>query len=120
MSGQKGFKKTKFEERILAELNSHLRMRVSDKRLQMISITKVELNNDFSEAKVYWDSFDEQARAQAQEGLDAAKGRLRTHLAQAIQARHMPYLSFFYDSQFESEKEIENILADESKKGRSF
>lgn len=120
MSGQKSFKKTKFEERILTELNSFLRTRVSDKRLQMMSFTKVKLNNDLSEAKVYWDSFDASKRSDAQEGLDSARGKLRSHLAKVIQARHIPNLVFIYDSQFESEKEIEKILSEESKKGRSF
>ena len=123
MSSQKGHKKTKLEERILSELNSFLRTRVSDKRLMLMSFTKVELNNDLSMAKVFWDSYNSSEadiRRELQETLDQARGKLRAHLAQVLNIRHTPDLTFGYDSQFESEKEIESILADEFKKGRKF
>lgn len=120
MSSQKNHKKLKFEERILSELNLFLRKNATDSRLQLMSFTKVSLNNDFSEAQIYWDTFDVDSKEFIRESLDNTRGRLRSHLAQVISARHTPALQFYYDSQFESEKEIESILDEESKKGRSF
>lgn len=117
---ERGHKKEKFEERILAELNSLLRTRISDKRLQFVSITKVELNADYSEAKVYWDTFNGDLKEDAKQGMKAVSGKMRSHLAQVIKVRHVPNLEFLYDSQFESEREIEDLLAEEAKKGRSY
>ena len=54
----KNAKKAMFEERILNELNMILRRDMNDTRLQFVSLTHVELSNDFSMAKVYWDTFD--------------------------------------------------------------
>lgn len=120
MAQKKTFKKDKYEERILAEVNSLLRSKVSDPRLQFVSITKVELNKDFSVAQVYWDTFESSQRGDAKKAMESARGKLRSLLAQNLSVRAVPQLEFFYDSQFESEQVIEKILASEQEKGKKF
>ena len=52
------FSKQKYEERIAQEINQFLRTSFSDPRLSLVTVTHVELNKDYSVAKVYWDTFD--------------------------------------------------------------
>ncbi len=114
------FKKDKLEERILQELNSLLRTKLGDARLQFVSITKVEINEDYSVAKVFWDTFQTDKRGDASEAMKSAKSRMRNTLAQTLDLRVVPQIVLQYDAQFESEKVILDILKDEEKKGRGF
>jgi len=105
-----GFSKIKLEEKILHEINSLLRSGVSDLRVQFMSVTRVELNNDFSLAKVYWDTFDSSKRGDSKKAIKGMSGKLRAKLAQSLKIRHTPQLDFIYDSQFEDELKITELL----------
>jgi len=111
------FKKDKLQGRLLKEINIILR-NLSDKRLQFVSVTKVELNHDNSNAVVYWDTFDASKRGDAKAAIGNMAGKIRSLLAGKIQLRHMPGLTFLYDSQYESEQVIEKILNSEKNKGK--
>ena len=104
------FKKTKMEEKVMQGVSALLRMRFSDARLHFVSITKVELTADFSLAHIYWDTFNEQKKADVEEALSGICGKMRSHLATYLKIRHTPHLKFIYDDQFESEKAITNLL----------
>lgn len=112
MAGRSGnkFSKLKYEERILNELNSALRREFADVRLQHVSLTRVELLPDYSMAKIYWDTFDASTRGDAKSAIDTIKGRMRTYLATKMEVRHTPDLTFIYDSQYEDEKKIDDLL----------
>lgn len=110
MAKKDSFKKTKFEERLLNEINSLLRTGLSDSRLQKVSITKVELSPDYGYATVSWDTFDAGTRGDAKAAIEAAKGRIRSELAKVLEVRHVPSISFVYDNQYEEEKKIMDLL----------
>jgi ribosome-binding factor A len=114
------FKKTQFEERILNQLNVIIRLEIGDKRLSMASVTKVDLARDFSHATVSWDTFDSGKRGEVKKSFDGAKGKLRSLLAKKLNVRHIPALSFIYDSQFEAEQGISLVLQEEMQSGKSF
>lgn len=101
-----------FEERIRNDVNSLLRSELKDPRLALLSITRVELNADYSVASVYWDTFDSQKRGDIKEALEGTVGRLRSLLAKLLKVRHTPVLNFIYDSQYEDELKIEKLLKD--------
>ncbi len=113
-------KKAQYEERMLGELNILLRTSLSDTRLKLVSFTRIELSNDFSQAKVYWDTYNAGKRGQIKDAVDAASGKLRSLLASSLSLKHTPALVMHYDSQFESEREIEGLLDSESKAGKKF
>lgn len=113
-------KRQMYEDRILGELNTILRGHMSDSRFQLMSFTKVELNNDFSDAKVYWDTFNPGKRGDIKKAIDAAGGKFRSLLARSLNVRHTPTLTMIYDDQFESEQSIAEILDNEQKNGKSF
>lgn len=105
------YSKQKYQEKILHELNHILRSEVSDTRVQFVSVTSVELNKDFSVAKIYWDTFNPAKRGDCKKAIDGMRGRLRTLLSQNMKLRHTPVLNFFYNSQFEDQKKIEDLIS---------
>jgi ribosome-binding factor A len=110
MAKKNNFKKAKFEERLLNEINSLLRTGISDSRLQRVSITKVEMSPDYGYAVVYWDTFDAHTRGDAKAAIESATGRIRSELAKVLDVRHVPSISFIYDNQFEEEKKIMDLM----------
>lgn len=120
MAAKKSFKKDKFEERLLNEINQMLRSQFSDSRLTFVSITGVELNPDYSVAKVSWDTFDSARRGDIKKAINSISSRLRVMLAGTLKVRHMPHLVFEYDSRFDDERGVEEILESEAKLGKGF
>ncbi len=106
--------KLKYEELVKNAINSALRRDVNDPRMTFVSITKVELSEDYANAKVWWDTFDSSKRGEIKEAIDHLKGRLRTILASRLEVRHVPELHFVYDSQYEDEQRIDQLLKGKS------
>ncbi len=105
--------KQKYDALIRNAINSAFRRAISDPRLTFVSITRVELTEDYANAKVWWDTFDSTKRGEIKEAIDHLKGRIRSILAERIDVRHVPELMFIYDSQYEDEKRITEILKGE-------
>jgi ribosome-binding factor A len=116
MAKEKSFKKEKFQEGLVKEIILILRSEIKDSRLTFVSITKVELNKDNSLAKVYWDTFDSTKRGDVKKALGSVGSKIRGLLSSRLKVRHTPSLEFIYDSQFESEKKIDDLLKSEGKK----
>jgi len=110
------FKKQKYEERLLNEINGLLRSGISDDRLRRVSITKVELSPDYGYATISWDTYDAGTRGDAKVAIEACKGHIRSELAKVLEVRHVPSLSFVYDNQFEEEKKIMDLINRENQK----
>jgi ribosome-binding factor A len=104
------FKKDKFEERLLNEINGLLRTGLADSRLHFVSVTKVEMSPDYGYAVVFWDTFDAHKRGDAKKAIEAAKGKIRSELAKVLDVRHVPSLSFIYDNQFDEENKIVELI----------
>lgn len=119
MAKKDNFKKIKYEERLLNEINGLLRAGTNDGRLARVSITKVELSPDYGYATVSWDTFDSGTRGDAKVAIEAAAGRIRSELAKVLEVRHVPSLTFVYDNQFEEEKKIMDLINAEKNKHSS-
>jgi ribosome-binding factor A len=115
LARKQGHNKVVFEEKMKNEINISFRRDIADPRLTMISVTKVELTADYSQAKIYWDTFDASKRGDAKKAVEGISSRLRNILAKKLDMRHTPSLTFIYDSQFEDEKNITKILNEETK-----
>lgn len=102
--------KETYQERIQNELNIVLRREIADPRLNLCTVTRVELNPDYSVASVYWDTFDSSKRGDIKKAIEGVVGKLRSILAKNLQVRHTPVLTFIYDSQFEDEMKITELL----------
>jgi ribosome-binding factor A len=102
--------KITYQDRMKNAINSILRREISDPRLSLCTITRVDLNPDYSVAEVYWDTFDASKRGDIKEAIEGLTGKMRTLLAKKLEVRHTPVITFIYDSQFEDEMNITKLL----------
>lgn len=103
---------TRVADAIKNELAILLVQRVRDPKLRDISISRVEVSDDLSHAKIYYSSL----HGSGEEGvikkrLVKAKGFMRSHLAKKLNLRFTPELHFWYDETVEKVEEIEKLLA---------
>jgi ribosome-binding factor A len=91
-------------EEVRAELARLLHEEVSDPRIGLVTLTRVEVSPDLGSARVFW-SFvaapdapapEREAQRTAQ-GLESAAPFLRRRLADALPLRRVPELHFRYD-----------------------
>ena len=108
------FSKQKYEEKVRDIINVALRREFADPRLMNVSITHVELTQDYSHAKVYWDTFDVSKRGDAKDAIESTAGRMRKLLATKMDVRHTPEIHYIYNSQFEDANKIDKLLSSSS------
>ena len=96
-------------EQIQRELAGLIRLEVKDPRVQKVTVTGVEVTNDYSHAKVFYTTLDG-ASKQLQEGLDRAAGFLRSQLAHAMKLRIIPQLHFVYDVSIERGSHLSQLI----------
>jgi len=111
------FKKAKLQEKIQQCISSYLKT-MSDSRFSFVSITRVELSDDKSRANIFWDVFDPSKRTELSEALNNVSGKVRSQLSLALKIRHVPAINFIYDSQYDDEKNIMDILKQEQEAGK--
>ena len=84
---------------------------VRDPRIQMVTITGIEVSPDLSYARILVTVHgDEAERDLALEGLERASGFLRSRVARALSTRITPALTFVADRGQEHAAKIEAIL----------
>lgn len=93
------------------KLSSILLFEVSDPRLSMVTITGCEVSIDRSVCKVYVTS-DPERYESVLEGLESAKGRLRSLLGKALGWRVSPELIFEIDYSTDEAERIQKALSD--------
>lgn len=98
-------------ELIRAHLMDLLQTQVNDPRVQMVTITEVEVTPDATRAHVFVTSLgDPQTQSDALTGLESAAGFLRRALGQRIRLRNTPELVFHWDSSIERGERISGLL----------
>lgn len=107
-------------QRVLAEI---IRGEVKDPRIsRWTSVVAVEVAPDLKSCKA-WISVlgDEEARKSTLEGLKSAEGYIRRQLAQTINLRNTPDISFIMDQSIEygvnMSKKIEEVIASDERRG---
>jgi len=99
-------------ERIHEELSLILLMEAGDPRLANIFITKIKVDRELAYASIYVSSLDgEESAPDIIEGLDHAKGYLRSELASRIPLRSFPRLRFYWDPSPAHADKIERLIA---------
>ena len=82
----------------------HLREDVQDPRIRLVTLTRVDVAPDFSNALVFWSALDadsEEDLAVVQEGLDGAASFVRSRLARVLSLKRTPELRFRHDPSLE-------------------
>ncbi len=108
-------------ERMREELAVQLRS-MSDPRLLGVLVTRVDLTDDLSFARIYVrkdvGAESDRDRRSLVRGLESAAGKLRGQLTRALGLRVAPGLRFSYDEGIDHQTRVEEILreiADETK-----
>ena len=98
-------------EAIRNELSMLLLTKVRDQKLAEVAISRVQLADDLQYARIFFSVHgDKKRQVAAEEGLQRAKGFMRSHLAKILNMRYTPELHFVYDHQAEKVIEIEKLL----------
>ena len=96
---------------IQTRLTTLLWEKASDPRLASVTITGVEVTPDTVRADVHYSVYgDEEERAAAQAGLDAAQSWLRKEIGHGLRIRNIPKLVFHYDPSIEYGEHISSII----------
>lgn len=114
MARQKAFRRT---DRLQSQIKEALALSIGgdtdDEALHSVVITDVEVTRDLSLAKVYWHgraddpTFDREA---VEAAFERARGYLRGQVGDAITARKVPDLRFFYDEAIDRGRRIDELL----------
>ncbi len=98
-------------EQIQRELAELIQMEVKDPRVGLVTLTGVEVTQDYSHAKVYFTTMMSSEQAlKAQVGLERAAGFLRSQLAHRMKLRIMPQLHFIYDTSVEHGVRLSQLI----------
>ncbi len=103
-------------EQMKKEIASIIEHQVKDPRIGFVTITKVEVTNDLRHAKVFVSSLGtEEERKKSMEGLEKAKGFIRSEVAKRINLRYAPEILLRVDDSIEHGVKISRILSEINK-----
>ena len=98
-------------ERIQEELAILLIRNVADPRLNMVTITDVDVDRELAYATIYVTaSGGEEREEEVLMGMESASGYFKSELATRIQLRAFPQLRFRWDVAHERGQRIEELL----------
>lgn len=124
------YRREKIADQLHAFLAEELR-RLSDPRLQFVTLTALQLAADYKSAKLYWSAIpqsfpreDDEKAPQSQEerflnekeveeisaALGKARGLLKRRVGEELKLRHVPELIFIYDESIETGMRIDALL----------
>lgn len=86
---------------------------VADPRLDLVTVTGVSVSPDLMQANVYVTAHgDDERYREVLEGLESAKGRIRSLLGRRIKSRFTPELRFFIDESVDAGMRMSEALKD--------
>lgn len=90
-------------DQIMRELALVLAEEIQDPRLELVTVSGVRLNPDLSMATVLYTLHgDAERHKAAAQGLEKAKGFMRSHLSRALKMKSIPELRFKHDEFLET------------------
>ncbi|MED4603494.1 30S ribosome-binding factor RbfA [Paenibacillus validus] len=98
-------------EQIKKEISQIIQSELKDPRIGFITVTGVDVTNDFSQAKVYLSVLgsDEQ-KQETLKALGRSSGFIRAELGKRIRMRKIPELLFKFDASIDYGSKIESLL----------
>ncbi|MEC7145349.1 MAG: 30S ribosome-binding factor RbfA [Actinomycetota bacterium] len=114
-SGAPGTRTAKAGELIRRVIASELEY-IEDERLELVSLTGVDVDRDLHKAVIYFTTFDRDGDPEIDEAFEEYRGRLRHAVSQGTQLRRAPELEVRSDSTLRSAARIEEILRQEAER----
>ena len=101
----------KLEARIHERAAYCLEFEVRDPRAPFVTITRVELSNDISLAKVYYSVLGPASdKRKAAHMLESAGGYIQRQVARVLQTRKVPRLVWIYDESLEEAQRLDSAI----------
>lgn len=101
----------KVADAIRVELATLLVSKVRDPNLRDVNISRVDVTDDLSIARIFFTVLDHQeGKISAEKALSRAKGFMRSHIAKTLNLRFTPVLQFRYDETAQKVEELDTIF----------
>ena len=101
-------------EQIRAELARVLREDVTDPRIGLVTLLRVDVAPDLSNARVFWSALDGREGAELEElaaGLDSASSFARKRLSTVLPTKRVPELRFQHDPSLAAGSQTLSLIA---------
>lgn len=106
-------RKARLGSLILEEISDMLHRGLKDPRLEMVSITEVDVSDDLKTAKVYYCLYgDQNKKDDAKIGFESAQGFIKRELIKRLNIKRVPSLSFIFDNSFDNASRINQLLSE--------
>lgn len=109
-------KSERIQTLILRNISEIIQFEVKSSSIGFVSVMDVEVNTDFSRAKVFVTFLGQGSVANRLEALNRTKGFIRSELAKRMDIHKVPELFFLIDDTYEKAKRLEKSLAEESER----
>jgi ribosome-binding factor A len=107
-------------DQIQRELADLIRNEIKDPRVGMLTLTGVEVSQDYAHAKVFYTSLrSESDNFLINNGLEHAAGFLRSQLSHRLKLRVVPQLHFVYDNSIERGVRLSQLIDEAVARERS-
>ena len=103
----------RLQEQIKQRLAQVLLRDLADPHLGFVTITRVELDNEFTQCKAYWSVIgtDKQKR-ESEEVLQKARGYCQREVGKSLHTRTIPRLEFVFDEGIAGAIRVNQLLQD--------
>ena len=98
----------------LREIIAEELVRIDDERLEFVTVTGIEVDNELNRAHVFFDSLSgEEGDDEIVEALHDHRARLQSSIGRQIRAKKTPILDFRPDIALRSAERIDDILRED-------
>ncbi|MFY9330018.1 MAG: 30S ribosome-binding factor RbfA [Georgfuchsia sp.] len=98
-------------EQIRRELAELIRLELKDPRVNLVTITDVEITADYAHAKVFYTTLvSAEERVELERGLKHSAGFLRREIGRRVRIHHNPELHFVYDASVERGSHLSQLI----------
>jgi ribosome-binding factor A len=101
----------RLQEEIKARVAEILMREIADPKLGLVTVTRVELDREFTTCKVYWSVLgDDAARTRSAATLARARSFVQREVGNGLRTRTVPRLTFVFDESIAGAIRIQNLL----------
>lgn len=109
------------KERRLARLQAQIQHRIAevllrdlqDPKLGLVTVTRVELDKEFTICRCFWSVLgDHKQRQRSEHALQRARGYVQREVGAVLATRTVPHLEFVHDERIEGAIKMQQLIAD--------
>ncbi|MEO6594466.1 MAG: 30S ribosome-binding factor RbfA [Planctomycetota bacterium] len=108
----------RLQEQIKQRLAEVLQREINDPKLGLVTVTRVELDSEFTTCKAYWSvvaptkAAEAKARMDSESVLRRASGFCQREVGKALRTRTIPHLEFLFDEGIAGAIRVNQLLED--------